>query len=208
MKSKWRKDKIEQVTLKPVVFKRDPPYTALLIDPKVDNAVCGTLYKMGRPKQDLGDGLQEVRLRAIQAFSNGMTPPATVDEMKSFCARIAKNYVFDLRRKRATARKCGDTGLCDDPDEFLAPEPTRHRRDPVDAGRQLHVAAELFRQRKMPEHGVDILEGVASNCSYQEVADDLHIPSFTVQSRLKTMRRRFAEQLAAQGMVDEGAAES
>jgi DNA-binding NarL/FixJ family response regulator len=57
--------------------------------------------------------------------------------------------------------------------------------------RALEVAAELFREGKMPEHGVDILEGVACRCSHEEIGADLGISDRTVEGRLKTMRRVF-----------------
>ena len=55
--------------------------------------------------------------------------------------------------------------------ERLAPlRPSGRQRDPVDTGRQLEVLAQLFREKKMPADGVDILEGIACRCTREEIA--------------------------------------
>ena len=185
-----------KVTLKPVVLPGDPPYTTLLVDPSVDAAVCGTLAKMGWPQQDLCNGLQEVRFLVIRAFRRGKPPPPTVGEMTAYCVVIARNYAIKVYKKEASATDRGDAGLCEDPDEYACAFSEQEQRDPVDAQRQLELVADLFRQGKMPEHGLDILEGIASGCGYQEVADSVGISSFAVQSRLKAMRRRFQKAYA------------
>jgi DNA-directed RNA polymerase specialized sigma24 family protein len=138
-----------------------PPYAKILVDEKVDRAVYGMLVVNGWPESGKEDGLGEVRLRAVRAFHRGVVPPATVDEMKAFCAKIGRDLAIDRARKKRLERKwCA--GPCEDPDEYASLQPSGEQRDPVDAGRQLEVAAELFREGRMPEHGADILEGVAS----------------------------------------------
>ncbi len=67
----------------------------------------------------------------------------------------------DETQRRAAVRKGHLTERCE-PDEHTPLECGVEQRDPVDAGRQLEVLAQIFRERRMPEHGVDILEGVAS----------------------------------------------
>jgi DNA-directed RNA polymerase specialized sigma24 family protein len=202
----YRNHDLVKVTLPAVVHKRDPPYTALLVHREVDRAVCGTLVKMGQEQQDLCDGLQEVRLRAIQAFSRrkDRTPPlGTVDEMKAFCACIARNYVIDLWRKREDAEEHGDAGLCEDPDEFFPLPGTYEERDPVDAKRQLAVAKSLFDRGRMPTAGQAILEGVAWRIPYKKLARELHLTVDTVKSRLKEMRRVFGDEIDQLGMRSE-----
>jgi hypothetical protein len=51
------------------------------------------------------------------------------------------------------------------PEEQVPLRSSGARRDPVDAGRQLEVLAQLFREKAMPPDGVDILEGLASRCT-------------------------------------------
>jgi DNA-directed RNA polymerase specialized sigma24 family protein len=189
-----------KVSLPPRVFPGDPPYTAVLIDPAVDNAVCGALWLHGWAMCDLADGLQEVRGRAVRAFRMGLAPPQKVPEMKALCARIARNHAVDRLRKRSTEEKEGYAGPCADPDEYVPLQLSFEQRDPVDAERQLEVAAELFRQGVMPEHGVDILEGIACDVKYEDVAEDLGISSYSVQGRLKTMRKLFKQQIARRGL--------
>ena len=189
-----------KVSLKPVVVPGDPPYTALLIDPAVDNAVCGALWVHGWLDCELPDGLQEVRYRAIRAFRMRLKPPETVQEMKALCARIARNYAVDCLRRETKRKKDGYAGLCEDPDEYVPLNLSYEQRDPVDAARELEVAAELFRQGRMPEHGVDILEGIACEQTYEEVAEPLGISSHAVHGRLKTMRKLFRKQIARRGM--------
>jgi DNA-directed RNA polymerase specialized sigma24 family protein len=158
---------------------------------------------MGWLQQDLCDGLQEVRLRAIQAFRKGLPPPANVDEMKAFCARVARNYVIDLWRKKEDAEEHGDTGLCEDADEFFPLPGTQEERDPVDAKRQLAVAKSLFDRGMMPTAGQAILEGVAWKIPYKKLAWELHLSVATVKSRLNRMREVFGEEIDQLGMRSE-----
>jgi DNA-directed RNA polymerase specialized sigma24 family protein len=73
----------------------------------------------------------------------------------------------------------------------------------VDAGRQLEVAADLFRKGRMPELGVDILDAVAAEYSYQKVAEELGLTASTVRGRVRAMRNRFREAIVERGMVDD-----
>ena len=122
--------------------------------------------------------------------------------MRALCARIARNYVLNQWRAQAKAEEHGYVGLCEEPDEYFPLVPFFEERDPVDAERQLEVAADLFRQGKMPEHGYEILDGIAGGYSYPEVAEEAGISSFTLQGRLKAMRKRFREALEERDMLD------
>jgi DNA-directed RNA polymerase specialized sigma24 family protein len=119
--------------------------------------------------------------------------------MKAFCALIARNHAIDELRK-ADFRKRDLVGTCD-PDEYTPLEYGAAQRDPVDAGRQLEVLAQLFREGAMPAGGVDILEGVASRCTHDEIAEDLGITGRAVENRLGTMRRVYRARLARLGML-------
>ncbi len=192
-----------KVTLKAVVRPGDPPYTALLTDPAVDNAVCGALCRLGWPRGDLPDGLQHVRWRVIRSFVvGGKKPPPTVGEMKALCARTARRCAISRLRKRRTAKKRGDVGFCDDPDKYVPLHLPHEQRDPVDTRRLLEVLAELFRQGRMPDHGVEIIEGIAEGLSYDEVAQDVGISSGSVQGRLKTMRKVFRQEIGRRRMTE------
>lgn len=71
----------------------------------------------------------------------------------------------------------------------------------MDAGRQLEVLAQLFREGHMPEHGVDILEGVASRCSYEEIGSELGITDRAVEGRMGTMVDVFRKRMARLGLL-------
>ena len=124
--------------------------------------------------------------------------PDDVGAMRALCVTVAKNKVID-EGKKAAKRKKDFVGRCD-PDEYTPLEYGAEMRDPVDAGRQLEVLAQLFRDGQMPEHGVDILEGVASRCTHQEIGDDLGITDRAVEWRLGVMRRTFRSRMARLGI--------
>jgi DNA-directed RNA polymerase specialized sigma24 family protein len=170
---------------------KNDPRLQLLQDKQLEKLVQFVLKMNGYPKNELRDGLQEVRLRALVWFVNH-EPPGDLRGMKALCAKIAERYAIDLLRKKNVSDKYqGVLGEDEEPDEYELPTPSGEQRDPVDAGRQLEVAAELFREGRMPEHGVDILEGAACECTFKEVAADLDITERAVEGRLKTMRKLF-----------------
>ena len=75
------------------------------------------------------------------------------------------------------------------------------RRDPVDAGRQLEVAAQLFREGRMPPHGVEILEGVATGYTYKQIASGLRINEELARWRMREMCRIYRTRMAKLGML-------
>jgi hypothetical protein len=111
------------------------PRLRWLCDVGLEKLVQRVLARYGHPKYELRDGLQEVRLRALEWF------------------------VY---------------------------------REPPAAG--------LFREGRMPEHGVDIPEGAASACTHGEIAQELGISDRTVEGRLKTMRKAFRQRIEERGM--------
>jgi len=163
--------------------------------PHPDNArvICAVLFVNGLPEQELQDGMQDVFVRALTAFKNGARVPADLREMKAFCAAIAKRYVMATRRVNARREQLGHAGICEaDADEYTPLEygaPEQH--DPVDTARhldrQLGVLAGLCREGRMPEHGLAILAGLASNRSRREIASELGITERAVDGRTKTM---------------------
>lgn len=163
--------------------------------PHPDNArvICVVLYANGTPQQDLEEGMQDVFVRALTAFKRGARVPADLREMKAFCAAIAKKYAMATRRLNGRREQLGHDGICErDADEYTPLEygaPERH--DPVDTARhldrQLEVLAGLCREGRMPEHGLAILAGLASNRSRREIALALGITERAVDGRTKTM---------------------
>jgi RNA polymerase sigma factor (sigma-70 family) len=170
-----------------------------LCDPQVIDGIAGVLRASGVRKQDVQDGVQDVYVKVLTAFSKGAAVPDDAESMRALCVTVAKNQVIDQQRK-AARRKRHMAGPCD-ADEHTPLEYGVEQRDPVDAGRQLEVLAQLFREGRMPEHGVDILEGVASRCTREEIAEGLGITARTVEGRLGVMRRVYRARMATLGML-------
>jgi RNA polymerase sigma factor (sigma-70 family) len=171
---------------------------ALLTHPDNRRVIEGTLLAQGTRRQDLQDAVQDVYVKALTSFQRSPAPP-DLERMKAFCALIARNHAIDELRK-ADFRKRDLVGTCD-ADQYTPLEYGAAQRDPVDAGRQLEVLAQLFREGRMPEDGVDILEGVASRCTQEEIAQDLGITVDAVDRRLRTMRKAFRQRMAKLGML-------
>jgi DNA-directed RNA polymerase specialized sigma24 family protein len=119
--------------------------------------------------------------------------------MIALCAEIARNHAIDLARK-ADCRKRDLLARCDR-DEYCPPQFGTKQRDPVDAGRQLEVLAQLFREGRMPDGGVEILEGIASGRSYEELAMGLGITDENARWRMRRMRTVFRARMAKLGML-------
>jgi RNA polymerase sigma factor (sigma-70 family) len=179
--------------------KTDDPIKRWLPHPDVARGICFVLFAKGYDKQDLEDGLQDVYLKALQVFRR-IKPPADLAGMRAFCRKLARDMAID-RLRRADRRKRDFVGLCEDPDEFTPLEYGAEQRDPVDGRRQLAVLAELFRDDCMPEHGVEILEGVACGCTHPQIGEDLGITADTVEGRMRMMRDRFRSRMAKLGML-------
>jgi FixJ family two-component response regulator len=58
------------------------------------------------------------------------------------------------------------------------------------------VLEDLFRDGEMPEGGQQILQGVASGRTHDEIADDLGITPDQVEGRARMMRGRLRARLA------------
>jgi hypothetical protein len=142
-----------------------------------------------------------VYVKALTAFHSGKTVvPTDLRKMKAFCAGVAKRHA--CKTLRDAARQTRDlVGNCE-PDEYTPLESgVTRERDPVDRDRQLEVLAQMFRQGLMPEHGVDILEGIASRCKLKTIAADLGITERAVEGRIGTMRDLFRARMVRLGLV-------
>lgn len=179
----------------------DTTIQRLLTHPEVANTICGTLVKSGVRKQDVEDYQQEVYCRALRFFRvKPASAPTELPKMKALCARIARNYAIDQWRK-ANRRKEDLAAKCERGDYGIVERTSRPRRDPVDAGKQLEVLADLFREGEMPRDGVEILEGIASKCTLDEIGQDLGITLWAVRGRLDTMRSVFRKRMARLGLL-------
>lgn len=177
------------------------PVRRWLPHPEVARAICGALFAAGMPECELEDALQDVYVKALRAFrKKDAQVPGDLRAMKVYCAAIATNHTIDAQR-RAARRERDFVGLCDNPDEYSPLEYGAEQRDPVDARRQLEVLAQLFREGRMPEDGVDILEGVASRCTLKQIGADLGIGMWAVKGRIETMRKVFRARMVELGML-------
>jgi len=163
-----------------------------LTDPGVVKVITKMLRDQGVPEGDIEDARQDVYAKALKAIRRGRAPAET-EEMKNFCVKIAEEHAIDLLRK-ADVRALVVVDDCR-PEELAPLRPSRVQRDPVDAGRQLEVLAQLFREKAMPPDGVDILEGVACRCTHGEIALDLGIEPNLVKWRLHQMRKVYRRRL-------------
>ncbi len=192
---------------------RDPggtdPVKRWLPHPENARVICAVLYVNGLPEQELQDGMQDVFVRALTAFKNGARVPTDLRGMKAFCAAIAKKYAMATYRLNARRQRLGHAGICEaDADEYTPLEygaPERH--DPVDTARhldrQLQVLADLFREGRMPERGLDILERIAANRSQKDIAAEFGITWRAVAGRMGTMLENLRRRVGHLGPVPE-----
>ncbi|HEX8796200.1 MAG TPA: hypothetical protein VF765_34860 [Polyangiaceae bacterium] len=171
----------------------------LLTHPENVAYTRGTLLRSGIGKQDVDEALQDVYVKALTAFQRGVAP-ADLEEMKAFCAKVAREHAIEVLRK--VRRRTRDLVASCEVDEIAPLGSASEQRDPVDAGRQLEVLAQLFREGTMPKDGVDILEGIACGCTMKEVGEDLRVTQWAVRGRLDTMRKMFRERMEELGLLD------
>jgi DNA-directed RNA polymerase specialized sigma24 family protein len=170
---------------------------ALLAHRENAKLICWTLLRYGWPRQDVEDGRQDVYVKALESFQ-GKPPPDTLERMMALCSVIAKNHAIDAKRE-AAARRADLEAPCKRADYGLV-EREVPRRDSVDAGKQLELLADLFREGEMPKDGVDILEGVASGRSYDEIGQALAITKESAEARMRQMKKVWRRRLVKLGM--------
>jgi RNA polymerase sigma factor (sigma-70 family) len=168
--------------------------------PEVVKTLRATLDRHGVFQADMPDAVANAQVGLLEAITKGNAPAADdLSGWKSLACTVAKRQCASAIRKEETRRK-HDEGLCEDPDEHT---PLEHfnRPDPIDAGRQIRVLVAQFEAGVMPDKGLDILEAVAANMSYEEIAEDLGISESTVRGRLHRMRKLFKERLLLLGIT-------
>ena len=170
----------------------------MLTDTAVAKIITKMLRDQGVPAGDIEDARQDVYAKALVAIRRGRAP-AEPEGMKNFCVKIAEDYAIDLLRK-ADVRAMVLVEGCR-PDELAPLGSSRAQRDPVDAGRQLEVLAQLFREKAMPRDGVDILEGVACRCTWAEVAEPLGISEDLAETRHRRMKDAYRRRMAKLGLL-------
>jgi DNA-directed RNA polymerase specialized sigma24 family protein len=169
-----------------------------LADEGVEKIICKTLRVHGTPTQEIEDARQDVYVKVLVALKQGAVP-ADLEEMKNLCVKVAHLHAISALRK--TAVRARDLVAECKPDELAPQAPAVKKRDPVDAGRQLEALAQLFRDDEMPADGVDILEGVASRCSWAEVASPLGISEEVARARYRWMKAKYRRRLAKLGLL-------
>ncbi len=171
-----------------------------LTDPGVAKVITKMLRDQGVPAWDLEDARQDVYAKALKAIRRGRAPAET-EEMKNFCVKIAEEHAIDVLRK-ADVRALVVVDDCR-PEELVPLRPSRVQRDPVDAGRQLEVLAQLFREKAMPPDGVDILEGVACRCTWAEIAEPLAISEDLAETRYRRMKDTYRRRMTKLGLLQD-----
>ena len=119
--------------------------------------------------------------------------------MMALCSVIAKNHALDQLRKAKTQKE--DREAKCKREEYGWVERERVTRDPVDTERQLEVLADLFREGRMPERGVDILHGLMLGCTFGRIAEAIGISEELAKWRMREMKRIFRERLEELGML-------
>jgi RNA polymerase sigma factor (sigma-70 family) len=164
----------------------------LMVHPENTRVIGRTLLQHGTSKRELDDTTQDVHVKLLEAFQRGVAP-ADLGEMMAFFTKVAKDHAIDvLRKKEGDARDLAEPCACS---EYYPLRRIIEQRDAVEADRQLEVLAQLFRDGKMPEHGVDILEGVASGCSYADIGEALSLTADSVESRMRQMRKVYRRRM-------------
>jgi len=179
----------------------DQALATVLLHKRVDKTVAAVLRTHGFKKEDLEEGIAEVRCRAIEwARKPGNVFPSDPAEAAKVCATIAKNWRIDEDRKRKT-REPHDAGLCDEPDEHGPAESPPGRWDPFDVKRTLASFREQVAAGEMPEDIERIVVGIAEGKTTAEIADELGLSEDAVKMRLRKTRGAFRAKVAALGLL-------
>jgi DNA-directed RNA polymerase specialized sigma24 family protein len=176
-----------------------PDTTRLVAHPKVVQCIRAALRRYRIAQQDMDDAIAEVQAESIEAARTRRTP-LSLRQWKALATTIAAHWALD-RLREAKVRSKYDVGLCDDADAYLRPTLRWEHRDPVDTKRHLAVLKDLFESGQMPEHGEEILQGVADEVPHEEIAADIGVSTTVVHNRLSRMRSTFRARLAALGML-------
>jgi len=169
-----------------------------LTDASLETIICKTLRVHGTPAQEIEDARQDVYVKVLVALEQ-RAAPADLEEMKNLCVKVAHQHAIDLLRK-ASVRARDLVEECQ-PDELAPLTSPVQQRDPVDAKRQLEVLAQLFRDNEMQPDGVDILEGVASRCTWAEIAEPLEISEEVARGRYRLMKASYRRRMVKLGLL-------
>jgi DNA-directed RNA polymerase specialized sigma24 family protein len=173
---------------------------ALLAHPEVTRAIEGTLHNHGLARQELRDGVAQVQMRALGALRN-KPRPADLGGWKALCCTIAERLVVKDRQREAKRGRFHD-GLSDEADKHAPVERSPGKvEDPVDVARQREALEGQFEAGDMPEHGEEILDGIAAGESYKDIGAELGLTEAQVARRLLRMRKLFKAKLASLGML-------
>jgi hypothetical protein len=170
----------------------------IVTHPEVVEVITFTLRRGGIPQDDLPDAVADVQVGFLEVLDEGNVPE-DLRGAKGLAFTLAERYAVGTLRKKCVRRR-RNVGLCEDPDSFT-PLESFNRRDPIDVKRLLGVANELFREGKMPEGGLELLDASAAKTPRAEIAKELGISESAARDRLAKVRRLFKARLAAMGIV-------
>jgi DNA-directed RNA polymerase specialized sigma24 family protein len=170
----------------------------MLTHPELVKSIEKTLSARGVRKQDLADGVADVRLRAL-GWLQARAAPADLASFKKLCNAIAVAYAKDAQRKRQR-RAPYDTGPCEDPDAYVADAYKERQWDPIDTQRLLDILEVHLRAAKMPECAFTILDAEAAGMTHAEIGEELGLTDRTVRCQLARMRDGFRDRVAKRGL--------
>jgi DNA-directed RNA polymerase specialized sigma24 family protein len=176
-----------------------PDTTPLVAHPKVVRSIRAALRRCRVAPHDMDDAIAEVQCESIEAARTRGTP-RSLAQWTALANTIAVHRALD-RLREAKARSKYDVALRDDADVFVRTTLREGHADPIDTKTYLAVLKDLFDSGQMPEHGEEILQGVADEVPQEEIAAEIGVTTTVVRNRLYRMRSTFRARLAALGML-------
>jgi DNA-directed RNA polymerase specialized sigma24 family protein len=176
-----------------------PDTTPLVAHPDVVRSIRAVLWRHRVARQDMDDAIADVQTECIAA-ARTRAAARNLAQWKALGTTVAVHWALD-RRRDAKVRSKYDVGFCDDADVYSRPTLHWEHVDPVDRKKYLAVLKDLFESGQMPEHGEEILEGVADEVPREEIAEEIGVSPTVVRNRLYRMRATFRARLAALGML-------
>jgi DNA-directed RNA polymerase specialized sigma24 family protein len=173
--------------------------TALVAHPEVVQCIRAELRRRRVARQDIDDAIADVQVECIEA-ARTREAVYSLAQCKALATTVAVHWAVD-RVREAEVRSKYDTGFCEDADAHLRPTLRWEHRDPIDTKRYLAVLKDLFESGQMPEHGEEILQGVADEVPHEVIAAAIGVSTTVVRNRLARMRSKFRARLAALGML-------
>ncbi|MFF8602546.1 RNA polymerase sigma factor [Streptomyces sp. NPDC015232] len=155
------------------------------MDPALVDRVRAVLALGGVPHAELQDGVQQVRLRLLEARARADAPRATA----AWCAVVASNIAADWHRAQRRRERLGE--------RLTALWPGGTAQQGGEEARVLALAvAEGLERLPVKQRQVLVLRFYA-DLSVAGIAEQLGVPEGTVKSRLHAAVRAMRERLHA-----------